>query len=644
VLNRPITERDTLLLPPLKTITDALTLERDAHAERYRVLTSSAPVKQRVSEGIAWYPLRIVERGFGFGEYPFVVVERTGPDGPHQLSGGKPCELFSVAGKDQMHAGGTLHWVSGNRAHIILRSNDHPEWLDHGRLGVQLVFDESGFASMFDALTKLSKADYDRTADLRDILFGTKTSSFVPGRTVEPIDGLNASQSAAVDLALRARDVAIIHGPPGTGKTTTLVEVIKRCAARQRPVLVCAPSNAAVDLLTERCSDAGLDVLRIGNLSRIDQSVLEHTLSERVKNHGMSRDLASLRKQANEYRRLASQYKRSFGRDERDQRNRLLAEAKRIIADVRRIEELTTGMIIDQVDVITCTLVAARSQEFGFRRFDTVVIDEAGQALDPAMAIPLLRANRVILAGDPHQLPPTVLAPKAAEMALGSTLLERAIQQHPQAVQLLTEQYRMNHVIMSYSNQAFYGGQVTSHPSVEDRTVPAGAPLRESLQIIDTSGRGWEEEPGEASESLANPGEAACALLVYDTLTQLQGADQWSVGIISPYRGQVRHLQSLMTDEQRHRVASLDINTVDSFQGSECDVIIISLVRSNTDQEIGFLKDIRRMNVAITRARRKLVIIGDGATIASHPFYAGLWEYAEQEATVTSAWAIDAST
>lgn len=616
----------------------ALQRERDAHAERFRVLTGVAPVRQRVAEGVAWFPLRIREKGYGFGEYPFVVVERTGQTGPHQLGGGKPCQLFSQSGTEQRAVNGTIHWVTGNVAHVILRDNEHPDWLDDGRLGVQLSFDASGFKDMVDALERVRKADGDRLATLRDVLFADGSPSFAPPSTMEQVPSLNASQNAAVDLALRANDVAIIHGPPGTGKTTTLVEVIRRCAKRARPVLVCAPSNAAVDLLTERCAAAGLDVVRLGNLARIDQSVMEHTLGERWKRHGMSADVKDMRKRADEFRRLAMKYKRSFGKAEMEQRKLLLQEARSIIADVRRMEQQVTDLIIDQADVVACTLVATRNEELKGRHFEYVVIDEAGQALDPAMCIPLLRAERVILAGDPHQLPPTVIDQQAAQMALGTTMLERAIKAHPSAVSLLTEQYRMNHVIMTYSNSTFYEGKVTSHPSVEDRTVPAGAPLRESLTIIDTSGRGWEESPGEGSESLANKGEAECAYAVFNQLMENEGHETWSVGIISPYRGQVRLITSILGAANVHPNATLDIDTVDSFQGSECDVIIISLVRSNDDQEIGFLKDIRRMNVAMTRARRKLVIIGDGSTIAAHPFYKGLWEYAEKNATVVSAW------
>jgi superfamily I DNA and/or RNA helicase len=524
-------------------------------------------------------------------------------------------------------------------AHVILRDNDHPDWLDDGRIGIQLAFDASGFSDMASALRTVSTADGDRLEILRDVLFGDREPTFQPPGPIEQIAGLNASQAQAVDLALRANEVAVIHGPPGTGKTTTLVEVIKGLARRTRPVLVCAPSNAAVDLLTERCAAAGLDVVRIGNVARVDPAVLEHTLGERWKRHPMASEIKDLRKRADEFRRLALKYKRSFGRSEMEQRKLLLKEARSIIDDVRRMERQVTDMMVDSADVVACTLVASRNEEIRGRHFDHVVIDEAGQALDPALCIPLLRAERVILAGDPHQLPPTVIDQGAARV-LGSTMLERLVSRRPEAVRLLTEQYRMNHVIMTYSNDTFYEGKVTCHPSVEDRTVPDGAPLNESLVIIDTSGRGWEESAGDGGESLVNPGEAACVMSILDDLLIRPGHAGWSVGIISPYRGQVRALSDLVTDAIRGQAASVEVDTVDSFQGSECDIIVMSLVRSNTEGEIGFLRDIRRMNVAMTRARRKLIIVGDGSTVATHPFYAGLWSYVEREGTLRSAWEV----
>jgi len=629
----------------LSSLREALALESAEQARRYGELTTSAPISARIAEGICWYPLRIVETGYGFGEYPYVVVERPAEKtSPHHLSGGKPAQLFSAAERDQRSVHGTLHWVSGRRAHIILRTNDHPDWLDDGKIGLQIIHDDTSFAEMEKALRRVEDADADSAVGwIRDLLYGVRfrqAATSLPPLPPSIASSLNESQRAAVDFASRVEDLAIIHGPPGTGKTTTLVEIIRATASRARPVLVCAPSNAAVDLLTERCSDAGLDVIRIGNLSRIDRSVISHTLAERWKDHPWAPDIKRLRQQADEYRRLATKYKRSFGRAEMEQRRLLIAEAKSVSADARRMEEQLADVLLNDADVIACTPVGVRSMDLAGREFDTCVLDEAGQGLDPAAWIPILRSRRLILAGDPFQLPPTVMSQKAATAGLTTTMLERAITTVPDRVLLLDEQYRMNRVIMGFSNAVFYGGKVTAHTSVEDHTILDDGDLRSSLRVIDTSGKGWTEEAGDNAESLKNVGEATAVLHVLDSIVTSAHRHDLSVGIISPYRGQVRHLDAVIDNGRRAAFGSLDINTVDSFQGSECDVIIISLVRSNDDGDIGFLTDTRRMNVAITRARKMLVVIGDASTICRHPFYERFWAYAEEFGTVESAWSI----
>lgn len=627
-------------LEVLSALQHALSLESAEHARRFETLINTAPIRQRVAEGVCWYPLRIRETGYGFGEYPYVVVERPGDRKAHDMiSGGKPAMLFRKDGREQQSALGTLHWVNRNTAHIILRGNDHPEWLDEGQIGLQLIYDASGFSDMEKALKEAIQATDTRLAVLRDTLLGSRQATWdatVP-RIERPMT-LNASQQAAVDLCVRASDVAIIHGPPGTGKTTTLVEVISQLSARSKPILVCAPSNSAVDLLTERCAARGLDVVRIGNLSRVDESVMRHTLSERWKSHPLADEIKRYRKQSDEYRRLATKYKRSFGRSEMEQRKLLLQEAKNVMADARRLEDEVTERVLATADVVACTLVGSRNHEIRQMQFSAVVIDEAGQALDPAMWIPIARANKVILAGDPHQLPPTIMSQAASRAGLGVTLLERAIAAQPDAVCLLNEQYRMNRIIMGYSNLAFYDGKVIAHPSVEEHTHPPDRPLSESLIMIDTAGRGWNEEAGDNAESLRNVGEVQLALRV---LQELAPAPDITVGVISPYRGQVRELQAQLPVEAASWFQDLDINTVDSFQGSECDVIIISLVRSNDEADIGFLQDIRRMNVAMTRARKKLVVLGDSATIGGHAFYRGFLEYVEAHGTYRSAWEFD---
>ncbi len=627
-------------LDVLRQLAAALDAERAEQSLRFSHVLTSSPVRQRVADGVAWYPVKIRETGYGFGEFPFVVVERVGNPTPHQLSGGKPCNVFSLQGAQQQTADGVIHWVNGSMAHIVLRGNDHPEWLSDGRIGVQVTFDASGFRDMRLALDAAANDDASRLANLRDVLYGTTQPTF---NALSSVDAphLNSSQRHAVQLCLAANDVAVIHGPPGTGKTTTLVEVIRHLAQRRRPVLVCAPSNAAVDLLVERCAAANLDVVRLGNLARVDAAVLEHTLDERWKQHPMAGTVKELRQRANEFRRMAHQYKRSFGRDEATQRKLLFAEARSIIDDVRSMEDQCTELIIDNADVVACTPVTARNRELAGREFSAVVIDEAGQALDPSLWIPIARANSVILAGDPYQLPPTVVSAEASRLGLASTMLERVITTHPSAIALLTEQYRMNTVIMSFSNQEFYADGITAHAEVEAHVFPRDLPLKESFSIVDTSGKGWDESPGDNAESLQNQGEAELCVQLTRSLATAAETAATSLGVISPYRGQVRLLRDLLGDSSALGFASVDVNTVDSFQGSECDVIIISLVRSNADGEIGFLSDTRRMNVAMTRARKRLIIVGDGATVCSHPFYQRLFEYVQEHATLVSAWTLD---
>jgi hypothetical protein len=618
----------------------ALSNERLAQANRFSTMLTHSSPRERAASGVAWYPVRIRERGYGFGDYPFVVLERTSEPRPHQLTGGKPCQIFSRTATEERTVDGTLHWVNGGLAHVILRVNDHPDWLDDGRIGVQITFDASGYADMSDALARLRAADGDRTAELRDCIYGDLVPSFDTVNHAVAAPHLNTSQQRAVQAALAAHQLAVVHGPPGTGKTTTVVEIIRQLANREKPVLVCAPSNAAVDVLVERCAAAGLDVLRLGNLARVDAGVVQHTLDERWKSHPLASTIKEMKKRADEFRRMASKYKRTFGRDEATQRKLLLAEARSIVTEARALEDQISTMLVDAADVIACTPVTARNREISNRRFAAAVVDEAGQALDPALWIPLQCANKLILAGDHLQLPPTIISQSPDAARLATTMLEHVVAKHPSAVNLLTEQYRMNDRIMGFSNSMLYGDAITSHPDVEHHVFPSDSPPEASISFLDTSGRGWEEQPGEGDESLANTGETSAVQHVLTELSSSVEATSASVGIISPYRGQVRLLEQAIDATLRSHFASCDINTVDSFQGSECDIIVVSLVRSNPDGVIGFLSDTRRMNVAMTRARKRLVMIGDGSTISRHPFYQALLEYVERRGTYISVWSL----
>ncbi len=620
-----------------------LQVEKEEEFRQYNEFIKNASLQERRHKGVCWYPLMIRETGYGLGDYPFVVVERTSQkEMPHIFSSGKMVSLFSnQTGNEDKGAKGTIHFLNGNTMKIILNSNDLPDWLDDGKLGVNLLYDENAYKEMERALKKVLTADRDRLAELREILLGYKpTESISQQNYIYKNDALNPTQNKAVNLVLAAKDIAVIHGPPGTGKTTTLVAAIKEITKTEKRILVCAPSNAAADLLTEKVAAEGINVVRVGNLSRIDEEILHHTLEGMLTEHADAPLIKKIKKQAEEYRRMALKYKRHFGRAEREQRNALLKEAKNLGNDAVNIENYIIEDILNKAQVITCTLVGAMNRYIENHTFSTVIIDEAAQALEPACWVPITKAQKVVLAGDPFQLPPTVKSELAQKEGLYTTLIEKCIQRLQDEVVLLDTQYRMHEVIMGFSNGQFYKGALQAAESVRTHTLGFGNDV--PLEFIDTAGCSYDEKQNPESQSLFNPGEAE---ILFKHLQQLAESfppdfEFPEIGIISPYREQVVHLNEAFLQHplyaQLHK--HIDINTIDSFQGQERDVIYISLVRSNEKGEIGFLNDHRRMNVALTRARKKLVVIGDSATLAQHKFYDAFLQYAEQNGKYFSAW------
>ncbi|MBK6932451.1 MAG: AAA family ATPase [Saprospirales bacterium] len=478
------------------------------------------------------------------------------------------------------------------------------------------------------------------------------------------------------------RDIAVVHGPPGTGKTTTLVAAIKQLVKTENTVLVTAPSNTAADLLTERLAARGLYVVRVGNISRVDDRVLPHTLDAILARQPESRNIKKVKIQAAEYRRQARRYKRSFHAEDRREREHLKTQARELEAWANALEERLLDQVLTSAQAITCTLVGAAHPLLDKRTFRTCIIDEAAQALEPACWIPIAKCSRVVLAGDPFQLPPTVKNMEAARQGLSHTLIERCLDILPANVSLLTVQYRMHQAIMDFSNQYFYGGALMAHESVRNRSLqtplPGGkdAGILESILFIDTAGCGFDERLQENNTALHrassryNPEEA---LLLREHLLQLlhqlngeqafspagEGSsphETWmpGIGILSPYREQVNHLEEMFREDPLlapllqprttgnqqppDSETTVSINTIDGFQGQERDVIYISLVRSNTKHEIGFLQDYRRMNVAMTRARMLLVVIGDSATIGNNKFYQAFLDYCAESGAYKTAW------
>jgi ATP-dependent RNA/DNA helicase IGHMBP2 len=616
----------------LVELTKMLRIEQKEDYELHDMWLKKTSVQERKKNGIAWFPLRIVETGYGMGDYPFLVVERHETETPHQFQGGAPAQLFSLSeGNDSENLQGTVVFADNTRMKISFTVDELPDWVDDGKLGVNLLFDSKTYDEMFKALNVLINLEKGRLKQLRDIVLGYAKPQF-RNDAVPAVDHLNDSQNEALHQMVNAEDIAIVHGPPGTGKTTTLVEGIFELSRQDKKILVCAPSNAATDHLAASLHRRGLRVVRIGNLSKIDEENESLTIESKIQQEKDFKQIREIKRRGIELRRMASKYKRNFGKAEADQRKLILHEARNLSKEAREMEDYLVNKVIDQAQVIATTLIGSASGYLQNQRFDAVVIDEAGQGIEAAVWVPLLKAEKVIMAGDPYQLPPTIKSQEAARLGLTKTLLEKAIERH-ERVSLLKVQYRMHERIMAYSNQRFYNNALEAHPNNQYRALDEHELV---VEFVDTAGCGYEEEAGEQGESLQNREEAALVERHFDALRMRHGAS-FSVGFLSPYRAQVRLMQDLLKSKQDDRT-QVTINTIDSFQGQERDVIYISLVRSNERSEIGFLKDYRRMNVAMTRARKKLVMIGDSATLGNDTFYAQLLELLEQQGGYTTAW------
>lgn len=626
-----------------KKLLGLLKIEREEDRQSYQQLTQSSSISTRRENGLTWYPIAIRDTELGRGDYLTVEVERTThQDIPHQFRTGVSAVFFSNHDPKQHNIEGTISFLSRNRMKIALRTDELPEWSRDGKLGIDLLFDDNSYDEMQNAV-KLAETLREKTEEGRiiRILTGEKAPTFQDHLPPVTIPALNASQQAAVNKILAANELAIVHGPPGTGKTTTLVQAIKALIKQERQqILVVAPSNTAVDLLSEKLSDEGLNVLRVGNPARVSDRLLSLTLDSKMTEHSSMKDIKRLKKQAGEFRDMAHKYKRNFGKAEREQRKALFDEARNIMKQVENTEQYIVEDLLNKAQVITATLVGANNYLVRQLKYKTVVIDEAGQALEPACWIPILKGQKIILAGDHFQLPPTIRSTEAAQKGLSITLLEKCAALHPEAVTLLEEQYRMHETIMGYSSAVFYKHRLKAHASVAQHSLFANDT---PLAFVDTAGCGFDEKA--EGTSITNPEEAAFLFkhlrqLAAELSAHYQPDNFPSIAIISPYRQQVQLLQELLPHSAAlqlygHRIS---VNTIDSFQGQERDIVYISMARSNAEGKIGFLSDIRRMNVAMTRARKKLVIIGDSGTLSQLPFYEGFIAYTADNNAYLSAW------
>ena len=641
-----------------------LQLEYQTEKEAYRRQTEQRGLSRLVSRGDAWWPVRMGRSFYNSMNQLCVEVFRTADnDIEHSFEFGRPVVFFranKTNGTNESHWSywkftATVSLVDGDR--MVVSVPDTAPLTDlqtAENVGVQLSFDETSYRTMFDALDRVMRSK-GRLGYLRDLFYSRQQAEMF---TFAPMQFpyLNKTQEEAVNRVLRAKDVAIVHGPPGTGKTTTLVEAIYETLRREPQVLVCAQSNMAVDWISEKLVDRGVPVLRIGNPSRVNDKMLSFTYERRFESHPDYELLWAIRKAIRELRAH-----RRRGDEKYHQKMERLKDR------ANELEIRINAQLFGEARVIACTLVGSAHRLLDGQKFGTLFIDEAAQALEAACWIPIRRCSRVILAGDHCQLPPTVKSIAALKAGLGKTLMERIVEQKPEVVTLLRMQYRMNEEIMRFSSDWFYAGQVESAPEVKFRSIldldvpmewveaspgethPQPLPIREGSDMSDgevitplphREGMGvgllGESLPGEDVEgsSRINKVEAELTLLTLQQYFERIGKtrvlnERLDVGIISPYRAQVQYLRRLLKKREyfkpfRHLIS---VNTVDGFQGQERDIIVISLVRSNDEGQIGFLRDLRRMNVAITRARMKLIILGDAATMTRHPFYRQLHRY-----------------
>ena len=613
-----------------------LQMEYYTEKEAFRKQTEAMGLLRKVKRGDAWFPLSVGRSYYNSMNQMALEVRRTADqDIEHNFEFGRPAIFFTIQKvngetKERLHYFNfscVVSYVDGDNMVVILPDAGRVIDLQHaqGQVGVQLFFDETSYKCMFDALDRVINAKGNRLAYLRDLFYSGQQAqrfSFESQR----FPWLNPTQERAVNEVLWAKDVAVVHGPPGTGKTTTLVEAINETLMKESQVLVCAQSNMALDWISEQLVDRGINVLRIGNPTRVNDKMLGFTYERRFESHPDYPQLWAIRKAIRE---LRSHRKRG---DERFHQ-----KFEHLKARATELEIRINSNLFDEARVVASTLVGSANRVLEGMKFGTLFIDEAAQALEAACWIPMRRVTRVVFAGDHCQLPPMVKSIAALKAGLGKSLMERIVEHKPDVVTLLKIQYRMNEKIMKFSSDWFYHGEVESAPQTRNRGI---LDLDEPIEWRDSK---VDDEEGDSGESFVGESfgriNKAEAQLTLDTLEdyfkkigkQRILDEHIDVGVISPYRAQVQYLRRLIRKREsfkpyRH---SISVNTVDGFQGQERDIILISLVRSNDQGQIGFLTDLRRMNVAITRARMKLIILGDKATLCRHPFYRKLNEAIE---------------
>lgn len=602
--------------------------EYEYEKELYRQQTREAGIPKRIQQGVCWFPVKLgADRYNSLNQLTVEVTRTETEETEHSFEYGCPVCFFRISADRQIryfNFSAVISYVQDNKMVVVLPGPQVlPELVVTGELGVQLYFDDTSYKTMFAALREVAEAKGNRTARLREVLLGKAPAL---RRETGPVrfPWLNASQEKAVNQVLCAEEVAVVHGPPGTGKTTTLVEAVYETLHRENQVMVSAQSNTAVDWIAEKLVDRGIPVLRIGNPTRVNDKMLAFTYERRFEAHSDYPELWQIRKTIRE---MTGRLRKS-GREDRE---RLHNQLTKLRVRATGLEIRIDTELFTEARVIACTLVGAASRVLERKRFSSLFIDEAAQAIEAACWIAISRADRVILAGDHCQLPPTIKCIEAARGGLGRTLLEKVVLHKPETVSLLKIQYRMHEDIMRFPSRWFYHDELEAAPEVKYRGV---LDFDTPASWIDTSELDLQEKAVAEGTGRLNTGEAE--LLVRELKNYMERIgirrileEHIDFGVISPYRAQVHYLRHLLKKEPFFRPCRrlITVHTVDGFQGQERDVIMISLVRANEKGQIGFLRDLRRMNVAITRARMKLLILGEAVTLTRHPFYRELYEY-----------------
>ena len=602
--------------PQIKNLLQCIDLEEKEQVKRYS-LDQQHTLKSLKAEGLALHPITVTRKNFGYADYPEIAFRLNFPAEINLFKDGAAIECF-CSGEEPVK--GVLMNLDGKTGEFRLFAPDFPDWIEDDGVGIKLAPDQRTTTIMKSVLNNLENNK--ELFELFEQLHGA-TKEKLP-LAVQPVSlffnnkNLNQSQQQAVAAITQNEKITIVHGPPGTGKTTTLVEAIVQMVKAGEKILVSAPSNTAVDNIAKGLIAQSLQVLRVGNTSKVDETIFQHTPEGKLNNSKQLKEIKQLKIRAEEFRKMALKYKRSFGKAEREQRNLLFKEVKDIRTEIKKLQAYNEEKLYTEAEVILGTPVGLYDAKINHLSFHTLLIDEAGQCIEPLAWTIFPLAKKYVLAGDHYQLPPTVLSNEAARLGLNKSILEISIATADN-IFLLNTQYRMREAIAGFSSNYFYNGLLQTAAHLTNNNT--------HITFIDTAGSGYNEVHGSDGSSLQNEGE----LQIVQKLLETEALDLLHTAFISPYAGQVAAAKELLPKQIR-------ISTIDSFQGQEKEIIILSLVRSNDDGEIGFLKDYRRMNVAITRAKEQLFVIGDSATIGADAFYNSFLTYIEKCGTYRTVW------